>query len=225
MHSISIPSDVRAFVSRRSGGVDPYAQLDPETTALVVVDMQNFFMADGEMGCCVEARDIVPNINRLAYAVRGSGGLVAWIQNGAAAELMQGWANLEELYTEEKAALRRERMRPGCEAFELWSDLDVRENDARVVKSRYSAFAPGASELETVLQQRGIENVLVVGVATNVCCESTARDAMMRGYRTLMVSDATATFTDAEHNAALITFMKFFGEVQPTDTVLARLQR
>ena len=68
-----------------------------------------------------------------------------------------------------------------------------------------------------------IETVLVVGVATNVCCDSTARDCMMRGFRTLMVSDANASFSDAEHQAALTTFITFFGDVQSTDEVVERL--
>ncbi len=108
--------------------------------------------------------------------------------------------------------------------FQLWDSLDVREGDARVVKRRYSAFVQGSSDIETVLRDRGIDTLTIAGVATNVCCESTARDAMMLNYRTLMVSDACAAATDAEHAAALGNFYLFFGDVQTTEEVAGRLR-
>jgi ureidoacrylate peracid hydrolase len=64
---------------------------------------------------------------------------------------------------------------------------------------------------------------MITGTATNVCCESTARDAMMLDYEVIMVSDGTAALTDEEHAAALNTFMLFFGDVMSTDETIARL--
>ena len=69
-----------------------------------------------------------------------------------------------------------------------------------------------------------IENILVCGVATNVCCESTARDAMMLNYRALMVSDGCATASDEEHGNSLVAFYTHFGDVQNTDELCARLE-
>ena len=86
-----------------------------------------------------------------------------------------------------------------------------------------TAFIQGASNLEEILRGRGIDTIVITGVATNVCCDSTARDCMMRGFRTIMVSDANATFSEAEHAAALTTFITFFGDVQETDEVIERL--
>ncbi len=65
--------------------------------------------------------------------------------------------------------------------------------------------------------------MLIAGTATNVCCESTARDAMMLDYRVIMLSDANATWTDEEHAATLNSFMLFFGDVMTADEVSGRL--
>ena len=66
--------------------------------------------------------------------------------------------------------------------------------------------------------------LLIAGVATNACCESTARDAMMLNFRVLMVSDACAAASDREHQAALENFYLFFGDVQTTNEVIARVR-
>ena len=98
-------------------------------------------------------------------------------------------------------------------------------SDLTVTKTRYSAFIEGSSDLEARLRERAIDTVLIVGVATNVCCEATARDAMMRDFRTVMVSDANAANSDDEHDASLITFHLYFGYVQTTDQVIENLTR
>ena len=115
-------------------------------------------------------------------------------------------------------------MQRDSRAFQLWPALDVRAEDHRVTKRRYSAFIQGSSDIENVLRDNEIETIIVTGVATNVCCESTARDAMMLNYRSLMVSDGCATMTDEEHAATLGNFYLFFGDVQSTDELLARLE-
>src|SRR3546814_860071 len=162
--------------------------------------MQNFFMKDGFMACAPEAREIVPNVNRLADTIRQTGGVVVWIRNAAPDETRQSWANLHAMYSPDRRERRIEGLTPGTEGHALWDALDLRDGDETVEKTRYSAFIEGSSALEPLLRGKRIDTVVVTGVATNVCCESTARDAMMRGFRTIMVSDATAAFTDAEHN-------------------------
>lgn len=223
MHRIDIPDDVKERVIRRQGRLHAVAALVPSKTALLVVDMQNYFMADGQLGCCPAARDIVPNVNRLAQALRDAGGHVVWIQNAAPAETLESWANLHEIYSPENRRTRLEGLAKDSEGYALWGDLDVQPQDARVEKTRYSAFIRGASAVEPLLRDRGVDTVIVTGVATNVCCESTARDAMMLGFRTIMMADANAAPSDAEHNATLATFMLFFGDVQQTDDVIQKL--
>ena len=67
-------------------------------------------------------------------------------------------------------------------------------------------------------------NAIITGVATNVCCDSTGRDCMMRGFPTIMVSDGNASFTEDEHQAALLNFITYFGDVQSTDEVIGRIK-
>jgi nicotinamidase-related amidase len=92
-----------------------------------------------------------------------------------------------------------------------------------VVKRCYSALVPGSSPLHDVLQARGVTHVLVGGTVTNVCCESTARDAMMMDYATIMVEDALSAVTPQEHEQSLQNWMLFFGDVLSTRDVIERL--
>ena len=86
-------------------------------------------------------------------------------------------------------------------------------------------FLPESSDLAERLRTQGFDTALVVGTVTNVCCESSARDAMMMNFRTIMVSDGSSAFTDHEHTATLAAFYAIFGDVMDTDTVCRLLQR
>jgi len=92
-------------------------------------------------------------------------------------------------------------------------------------KRRFSAFIQGSGELDKVLKSRGIDTVLITGTVTGVCCESTARDAMMLNYKVVMVTDGNAAYSDDEHNAALTAFYASFGDVMPTDMLVEILAR
>ncbi|HEY4265597.1 MAG TPA: isochorismatase family protein, partial [Micropepsaceae bacterium] len=93
MHKISIPQSVIDSVIRSRGREHVYDELDPAKTALLVVDMQNGFMMEGVAhSLCREAVEIVPNINRIAAAIRQNGGAVVWIQNAATAETLESWS-------------------------------------------------------------------------------------------------------------------------------------
>lgn len=80
-------------------------------------------------------------------------------------------------------------------------ELAVDEGDSHIIKNRYSALVPGSSHLERVLRAGGYENLLISGTKTNVCCEVTARDAMMMDFRVVMVSDCLAALSDDKHPA------------------------
>jgi ureidoacrylate peracid hydrolase len=225
MHKISISQEVIDKVIRRTGRRHPFDVLDPRKTALVVIDMQYHFMAEGFMAETPVARAIVPNVNRLAAALRDMGGHVVWIQN-VTNDTRESWSTFHEfLMTPDRAAKRYASMEDGAQGHALWPDLDVRPQDTRMNKRRYSAFIQGSSDLERHLRARGIDSIIVVGVATQVCCESTARDASMLNFKTLMISDACATDNDTLHNASLDAFYQNFGDVQSVDEVLASLQR
>src|SRR5690606_32938342 len=99
----------------------------------------------------------------------------------------------------------------------LYAGLVPQPEDLIVKKIKFSAFAEHSSDLHEQLQRRGIETVAIAGTLTNVCCDSTARDAMMMNYRSIMLSDLNATLTDEEHAAALNTYLAFFGPVMTAD--------
>jgi ureidoacrylate peracid hydrolase len=111
----------------------------------------------------------------------------------------------------------------GNEGAELWHDLDVQPEDEITIKRRFSALIQGSSDLGERLAAAGIDTLIITGTATNVCCESTARDAFMLNYRTLMVSDANATSSDEAHNASLNALFNRFADVFTTDEVVGLL--
>src|SRR5437588_172468 len=95
--------------------------------------------------------------------------------------------------------------------------------DRIVVKRRFSALIQGSSDLDARLRANGIDSAIITGTATNICCESTARDAFMLNYRTLVVSDASATVSDEAHNASLNALFTRFADVFSTEELLGLL--
>ena len=224
MHKFEMPKDYVERVTSRQGRAHTCESFEPGKTALVVVDMQNYFMHESQQSACPMAQKVVDNVNRLAAATREARGKVVWIQNMTPEESRASWNMLQERYLAQYRDRRMDSMKPDAFGFQLWSTLDVKPDDIRVTKRRYSAFIQGSSDIEIKLKDNNIDTVMITGVATNVCCESTARDAMMRNYRTLMVADCCAAATDEEHAATLGNFYLFFGDVQTTDEIIARLE-
>jgi ureidoacrylate peracid hydrolase len=221
MHVVSIPKWATERVVERHGTAHPYADLDPARTALTVVDMQNGFMVEGVAhALCKTAVEIVPNVNRLAAAVRRTGGKVVWIRN----TYDPTWLTMHAKVRPEKVAKRIESMTEGSTGHQLYPALDVQPGDAIVQKYRFSAFLPESSDLAVRLRAGGHDTVLIAGTVTNVCCESSARDAMMMSFKTVMVSDANAAGSDEEHNASLVNFYVTFGDVMDTDFLIGCLE-
>ena len=225
MHKVSIPQSVIDHVIHARGREHIYEDLDPKKTALLVVDMQNGFMMEGVgHAVCATAREIVPNVNRIARCLRATGGTVVWIQNAATEDTPQSWSTLVEMDGPERTAKRMESMAPGSKGHELWAELKAKAGDFFVQKTRFSAFIQGSSNLEGLLRSRGVDTVIVTGTVTNICCESTARDAMMRNFRTIMVTDGNAAMSDEMHNAALSAFYVRFGDIMSTDQLIGVLK-
>jgi nicotinamidase-related amidase len=214
MHPFTIPPEISARVAARCGTPHPFATLIGLRTALVVVDMQNAFMdpAAGHAVCAM-APAIVPAVNRLAAATRAAGGGVFWIQTVHDEADDRDWAVMQAMMTPAARARRVAALARGSAGYALWPGMDVRPEDERVEKHRFSAFIQGSGALEARLRARGFDTVLITGTVTSVCCESTARDAMMRDFRTVMVSDGNAATSDSEHAAALLGFHAMFGDV------------
>ena len=219
MHTISIPEDVIAQVKAQRGRLNRYDHLVGRKTALVVIDLQNAFMLPGMPVEVATAREIVPNVNKLAAATRAAGGKVVWVKMN-----LEGQSEAWRVFFDgdpRRATLAE--LTPGARGFELHADLDVRPEDAIVVKRRFSAFIQGSSDIDRHLRDLGIDTVVIVGTLTNVCCESSARDAMMLNYRVVFVSDANAALSDADHNATLASIIRVFGDVATTDEAIALL--
>jgi ureidoacrylate peracid hydrolase len=227
MHQVKIPQAVIDRVIARRGKEHIYEDsIDPARTALVVVDLQNGFMLPGVAFSEIKtAPEIVPNVNRLARAVRAAGGTVVWIITTYSKEVDTEWSTYYGLSTPAKGAQRSAALTPGHKGHELWAELDVKPEDPIVEKKRFSAFIQGSSKLDAVLKERGIDTILITGTVTGVCCESTARDGMMLNYKVVMVTDGNAAYSDDEHNAALTAFYATFGDIMSTDMLIGILEK
>ena len=226
LNGATIPDPIAERVIERRGAEHSFANVDPVRTALIVIDLQHAFMNDAVGFAAVPAaRGIVPAINRLAAALRETGGGVFWIKMTHDERCSSEWSVAYELATPEYRAKRIAALSEGTLGHELWPDLDVRPEDEIIKKYRYSAFMPGTSDLPDRLRVRGFDTVLITGTVTNVCCESSARDANMTNFRTIMVSDGNAALSQEEHDASLTAFYNTFGDVMDTDMIIAGLRR
>lgn len=216
MHSTELPQYVVSRVLERRGHLHPFKSLDPAKTALVVVDMQNAFCKPGMILEVPKARDIVKNINVLADATREAGGQVVWIQMSIPTR--ESWPVFLGNIVPTDAAMDRvlASLKPGGEGHQIWPELTVDPRDWIVRKNRFSAFLPGACDLSDRLKEANIDSVLIAGTLTNVCCESSARDAAMQDFKVVMVDDANACHTDDAHIATLSTIIQSFGDVRST---------
>ena len=225
MHKTEIhPDAVRFIKARRGGRLHVHDTLDPARTALVVVDMQTAFLKPGLPSEVPMAREIVPNINRLAAAFRAAGGIVVWVTTTFDENIFTEWSSfLGGTVSPETAKRIARQLMEGAEGHPLWPDMEAEDGDMRSVKRRFSAFIQGSSDIEAQLRARGIDTLAVTGTLTNVCCEATARDAMMRNFHVIMVADGNATYTDAIHNASLTSMSINFADVMTTDEVIGAL--
>jgi ureidoacrylate peracid hydrolase len=225
MHKIEIAQAQLDRFEKRLGKLHPFDAIDARKTALVVIDMQNYFVKEGHQAEVPLAREIVPNINRLAAELRRRGGHVVWVRNGTN-DTRESWSNYHNgLQSRDRSERRLKAMETGEDGYEFWHLNDIKPEDAQITKKRFSAFIQGASNIERHLRDRGIDTLLITGTATNVCCESSARDAMMLNFKVVMVADGLATLTDEEHNATLSNFYGQFGDVQTVDEVIVSLER
>lgn len=223
VHPFEMPAWAEERVIARQGRRLIFDERPASATALVVVDMQNYFLDPASGASVPNARAIVPNINRLAKALRAAGGRVVWIRTLFTEEALADIPHFHhELLTPERFETRCAALNRAAEGSQLWPDLDERAEDMMVEKTRYSGMIQGAGDMEAQLRAAGIDTVLVTGTMTNACCESTARDAMMRNFRTTMVHDGCASLRDDEHAFALIHFALFFGDVTNTAELVQR---
>jgi nicotinamidase-related amidase len=221
---MEFPQWVVDRVVARQGCLHPYDRFNAARTAFVVVDLQNYYTQPGYLGECAPARATFPAVNRLARAMREAGGHVIWVQTSSDGA-DDFWSHHHAyMLTPERSARRLRELASTHPGFQLAPGLEVAPDDVRVTKRCYSALVPGSSPLDAVLRERGVTHVLIGGTVTNVCCESTARDAMMMDYATVMVHDALSAVTPQEHEQSLQNWLLFFGDVLGTQEIAERLQ-
>lgn len=186
--------------------------LDPQKTALLVIDVQNEYF-DGKWPI-PEGSAALERIEQALETSHSAGATVVYIQH-AIANPAYG------LFV------------PGSHGFDLHPRLHPRREDPRIVKNYPGSFSK--TELETTLRQRRIETIVISGYMTHMCCDTTAREGFQRDFRVLFLDDATAT-RDGQHptlgtiahtelhRTTLITQASMFAQVLPTSEFLAQVK-
>ena len=158
MHDFTMPQWAIDRVMQRRGKLHVHDDMDPRRTALIVVDLQNGFMVPEYTPMPVKTSiGTVPNVNRLAAALRETGGKVFWIQNTTNEASLKEWSNWFAMSRPELLQERIDCFQAGAPGHALYPDLEVRPEDDIVYKYRFSAFVQGASDLPQRLQDGGFD--------------------------------------------------------------------
>jgi ureidoacrylate peracid hydrolase len=194
-------------------------KIDPGHTALIVVDMQNDFCAAGGMmdleGADLSAvQAMAERLLSVLDAARSAGVLVVFIRNVYSTERN---VYLSDVWLEQMLRRRGDSytVRQVCGAGswqgEFYGGIAPQPGEPIVTKHRYGAFHN--TDFETILKVHGIRTVVLTGVATNACVETTAREAFVRDYYVVFTADGTACYSDEAHDATLRTIDMYFGVV------------
>jgi ureidoacrylate peracid hydrolase len=206
-------------------------KVDPRHTALIVVDVQNDFCAEGGM-MHAEGLDLgtvqamAGRLPGLIASAREAGALVVFVRNVYSSE---GNAYLSDVWLEQASRRRGDSYtrRDVCAADswegDFFGDVAPRPGDPIVTKHRFSAFHN--TDLDTILRSHGIRTLVMTGVASNVCVETTAREGFVRDYYVVFLEDGTAAYRDEDHAATLRVIDRFFGQVASIDDVARAWER
>jgi ureidoacrylate peracid hydrolase len=204
-------------------------RLDPFRTAVIVIDVQNDFCSPGgymdrEGHPLHLVQEMLPNLKALLDGAKEARVPRIFFQANYATQynwyLSPVWLERARRSNPNGGHVDYAVCEEGAWGFNIVDGLQPTGAKDEIVlkKHRYSAFI--GTELDLILRSRGIQTVVVTGVATNVCVESTARDAFMRDYHVVLLSDCSATYSDAEHQATLANIRQYFGEVLTSPDVL-----
>jgi nicotinamidase-related amidase len=183
--------------------------LDPQKTALVFIDLQNGIVAMPTAPYSGPA--IVKKALRLADHFRAKGSLIVWVHVGFSAD------GKDAPKSEVDAPMNRGNVPPSWS--ELVPEIQPYAADFVIKKRQWGAFY--GTELDLQLRRRGIERIILGGIATNFGVESTARDAFERGYKLILVEDAMTSVHADAHNFSVKTIFPRLGFVRSTEDVLA----
>lgn len=209
----------------RRDGLSVYGTVQPKRTALLVMNMQDAWLADGapfEPFGEASTLTILGTVNRLAERIRAGGGQVIWFRTTTGAP---GAADYWSTYFDNFVGpSKREAAVNALVEGSRWHGLSplIRREAADLVlnKHRFSAFLRNPYDLEQMLRERGIDTVVVAGTATNICCEATVREAMMRDFRTYMPHDAVSAPRPDGHAAGLRSVMQAFADIRAVEEIL-----
>jgi ureidoacrylate peracid hydrolase len=225
MHQLDLDPAVVQRARARRGGDYAFANIDPHKTALLAIDLQNWLLDPSSPTYVPHSESLVEPINAVAGALRTAGGTVVWVKMEATDQSLREWPAFFDGIVAGAKDVFESALRPGTHWHGLHPQLDVRPGDLTSSKSRYSCLLECSSDLHAILGKNGIDTVLVAGVVTNVCCESTARDAMMMGYKVIVLSDGCGCRSDSEHNASLTNLLNMFADIRSCDSAIAMLER
>jgi ureidoacrylate peracid hydrolase len=195
----------------------PRERWDPRWACLLVVDVQNdFCSSDGaaarrgdDVGA---AQAMVPRLLRFIERARRAGVPIMYVRTTHSPRTdTPPW-----LLRRSQQGMSR-TCREGTWGAELYEGIAPAPGEPIVIKHRYSAFV--RTDLDTILRARGTESLLVSGVTTNVCVETTARDAYMLDYYVTLVEDCSAAYSPAAHSGTLENIRNHFGLVASSDEI------
>lgn len=182
--------------------------IDPRRCALIVIDMQNAFVAKGAPFETPGARDMISRLEEMIQFARASEMPIVWTQSDHRPPY--GGLMLRKF-----PAIAKDRVLwRGEPSFDMYpAMLQPREGklEYRIVKHKFDAFFE--TDLDAILRYHHVDTVIITGTATNACCESTARSAFMRDYKVVFPSDLNAAFDEAMHAATLKNIDLLFGRV------------
>ena len=192
-------------------------KLNPKKAALLVIDMQNDFINKGSMVYTEMAEAIVPNLKRLISACRKAKIPViytAHIHQDPAVDggmTAQWWSELKD----------KKVLVAGSKGSEIYSEIAPKSDEKVIYKHRYSAFYN--TDLEIVLRGFGITDLIITGVMTNICCESSARDAFFRDFRIFVLADGTGSGEEIFHISSLRTLAYGFAYVTTVKEIIKKI--
>lgn len=195
----------------------------PSKMALINVDMQNAFV-EGTPLSAPNGLALLEPVNRLADACRAAGVTVIHTLHVTRAD-GSNLGTMGELIEPVRAGYIKE----GSETAKLHSGVKVGPKDILLYKPRYGSFT--GTDLDQVLRSNGIDTIMVTGICTNICCETTAREAGMRDYHVFFLSDGTETFPIGDlssediKKATLATIGLAFAKVVSVDEMIGMIRR
>ena len=201
--------------------------IDPGQTALIVVDMENDFVAPGAPIETPAGRAMLPQLKRALACCRERGIPVIYTTHAH----RPGGCDLGR-FADDPTLGRGKALVAGTPGVAIFPEVAPRDGEIVITKHRYSAFY--GTDLEIILRGLGVNTVVIAGVSTENCCHATARDALFRDYRVVFLADATASgdypdlgygamAADSVHRATLVILADSTADVVTTETFVARV--